>query len=140
MLSNDRFSIIRTTKCSKGNLAAAPGAGAAVGLSSLQAAEPAPTPRAAPAAPSNRPRAAMAAVSRPADCRTCRREGKRGTLTVGSVLDAFLGRDALVEGVLHLAHLGDRVGRVDDLLRRVAAGDDHVGLRRPVGQGVDDVG
>src|SRR5438309_209343 len=44
-----------------------------------------------------------------------------------SVLDPLLGADAAVVGVLDLAHLGDRVGDLDDLLGGVATGDDDVG-------------
>src|SRR5262245_28881193 len=40
-------------------------------------------------------------------------------------LDARLGLDALLEGVLDFAHLGNEISGVDQLLRRVAAGDDH---------------
>src|SRR5205085_1915197 len=47
-----------------------------------------------------------------------------------SVVDAALGRDAGVVGVLALAHLGDRVGDLDELVGCVAAGDDDVDLRR----------
>ena len=47
-----------------------------------------------------------------------------------SELDPGLGLDALLERVLDLAHLRDEVGVVDQLLRRVAAGDDDVRARR----------
>src|SRR5207342_3088415 len=55
-----------------------------------------------------------------------------------SVLDALLGRDALVVGVLDLAHLGDGVGDLDDLRWAVASGD--VDVVGPVAQGIDDLG
>ena len=41
--------------------------------------------------------------------------GWAGSDRVRSILDAFLGRDAPVVDVLHLAHLGDRVGHLDQL-------------------------
>src|SRR5579859_2693552 len=56
-----------------------------------------------------------------------------------SILDALLGADPFVVGVLDLAHLGDRVGDLDQLGRRVAAGDDHVGLGRPAAHPSDDL-
>jgi hypothetical protein len=43
-----------------------------------------------------------------------------------SVVDAALGADALLVGVLDLGHLGDRVGDLDELGRCVATGDDDV--------------
>src|SRR4051812_25670706 len=59
--------------------------------------------------------------------------------TQRSILDALLGADALFVGVLDLAHLGHGVGQGDDLVGRVPAGDDHVGLGRPAGQPGDDL-
>ena len=56
------------------------------------------------------------------------------------VLDPLLGLDALVVGVLDLAHLGDGVGEIDDLLRRIASGEDHVGRVGPVAKHADHVG
>src|SRR5436305_5216495 len=59
--------------------------------------------------------------------------------TQRSIFDALLGPDALLVGVLDLAHLGDGVGQGDDLLGRIPAGDDDVGLGRPPGQPGDDL-
>src|SRR4051794_31554614 len=56
-----------------------------------------------------------------------------------SVLDTLDRLDALVVGVLDLAHLGDGVGEGDDLVGSVPAGDDHVGLRRPRAHRLDHV-
>ena len=56
-----------------------------------------------------------------------------------SVVDAAHWRDAPVVGVLDLAHLGDRVGDLDQLRRRVAAGDDDVDVRRSVADRGDDI-
>ena len=46
-----------------------------------------------------------------------------------SVVDARFGADALLVRVLDLAHLGDGVGDVDQLGRRIAPGDDDVDVR-----------
>src|SRR5829696_2761881 len=48
------------------------------------------------------------------------------------MVDASERPDALPIGVLDLAHLGDRVGDVDKLLRRVATGDHDVDVRRSI--------
>src|SRR5436309_2782954 len=56
----------------------------------------------------------------------------------GSVLDALDGFHAFFVGVLDLAHLGGGVGDVDELLGRIAAGDDDVGLGGAVPHGGDD--
>src|SRR4051794_14324102 len=42
-----------------------------------------------------------------------------------SVVDSLERQHPLLERVLHLAHLGDGVGDVDELLGAVAAGEDH---------------
>ena len=42
--------------------------------------------------------------------------------------------------VLDLAHFSDRVGKLDQLGRSVAAGDDHVDVAWPCGDGGDDAG
>ena len=57
-----------------------------------------------------------------------------------SVLDALLRRDALVVGVLDLAHLRDRVGDIDDLRRAIATGDDDVDIVGSVAQRFHDIG
>src|SRR5436309_1462984 len=59
---------------------------------------------------------------------------RRAPSSPTSVLDALLGGDAAVVGVLDLAHLGDRVGHLDELGRRVPAGDHDVRARRPLAE------
>src|SRR5690606_41938775 len=53
----------------------------------------------------------------------------------GLVVDPALGADPGVEGVFHLAHLGDRVGDRHDRLRGVTTGEDQVDL---LGSPTDD--
>ena len=50
----------------------------------------------------------------------------RPTVTSASEVDALLGPDAGLVGVLDVAHLGDGVGDLDQRRRRVAAGADDV--------------
>src|SRR6266516_794622 len=54
-----------------------------------------------------------------------------------SPLDPLLAADALLVGVLKLAHLGDQVGGVDQLGGRVTAGDHHMLEAGSVPQGGD---
>ena len=51
-----------------------------------------------------------------------------------SVVDAALGGDSAVVGVLDVAHLGHRVGDVDDRCRRIATRDHDADVRRPLDQ------
>src|SRR5204863_6315628 len=56
----------------------------------------------------------------------------RGPRSSTSVLDALLGRDAAVVGVLDLVHLGDGVRQLEKLGSGVPAGRHHVGARRAI--------
>src|SRR6266508_2841430 len=57
-----------------------------------------------------------------------------------SPLDSLLAADALVEGMLELAHLGDEVGDLDQRRGGVATGDDDVLEAGAVAQHVDHFG
>src|SRR6266567_2747262 len=57
---------------------------------------------------------------------------RRGPWSPTSVLDALLGRDAAVVGVLDLAHLGHRVRQLDQLGRGIPAGGHDVRARGTV--------
>ena len=56
------------------------------------------------------------------------------------IFDAALRQNAFLVGVLHFAHLGDGVGKLDQRGVRVAAGQDHVHHLRAVAQGLGHLG
>src|SRR6185312_9380405 len=56
----------------------------------------------------------------------CRWRDTHARVEAGSPFDAFLALAAGVHRMLDLCHLGDEVGRIEQLLGRVASGDHHM--------------